>query len=708
MRKFLTSLAAISLIGSFFFMAPAPVAAADDSNINDAKVNKITNTNIVQVADALETTGKYQTYLVTSNATITYRFTFIGDNDSLNGIFSSFKLSLAGSGASFGAEWVDNIDEITSTTDCGIDWTDEGDNDQTATFRQGTIDCDNGSSMDQVHLDLPITVPTNGPAVLNVDYGTAGVDFKVYFMAQASGDSIYVGSNNMTTDGSGSCADPDFSTTDAAQGFDDQEAIDSALQSINQDTDEVVICDGNYGYTGSIREYKGWDLYSGTLTVRANEPGEVTLDGNDDYQLLNVSYVDLSVTGINFLDGDAYHGGAIYVENSDEVTEGVFVGGNLTVLDSNFTSNEARGDGIVDSDGSGGALYVEGSLTITNATFVNNEANIHGGAIYVYGNDYASDETSIDNTEFSDNDAYYGGAIAVYGSPMTVTNNSLFERNDAEHLGGAIFADGILTVEDSMFDDNYAVDYGGAIYADAISFVYDSIFTDNTVGGVDFGDDGGAIYADGPAEVYDSEFTGNQSYYDDGGAIYADSTLYVSDSTFADNYAAEYGGAITAEGDTEIDGSTFERNTTDDEGGAVFTYYDTDITNSTFVENESRDWGGALSSGEDGGVLTIDNSTLRGNISAKGGAIDSFNDRLILTRTRFLNNRATVYGGAIARSGRTYRGDISRTNVFRGNRARTASTVALYDLPVNIARRDAALWKIPGVTAYAIGARTPR
>ena len=687
-------------------MAPAPVAAAADSNINDAKVNKTTNTNIVQVANLLETTGKYQTYLVTPGTTITYRFTFIGDNDSDNGIFSSFKLSLAGSGASFGAEWVDSGD-ITSTTECLIDWTDEGDNDQTTTFRQGNIDCDNGSSIDQVHLDLPITVPTNGPAVLNVDYGTAGVDFKVYFMAQASGDTIYVGSNNMTTDGSGSCADPDFSTTDAAQGFDDQEAIDSALQSINQDTDEVVICDGHYYYTETIRNYGGGDLYSGTLNVRAANIGEVTLDGNESYQLLNVSVADLSVTGINFLDGNAYHGGAIYVEDDDYFVAGEYVGGNLTVLDCSFTGNEARGDFTF--DGAGGAIYVEGGLSVTNATFVNNVANVHGGAIYVDGSNYNDEETSIVGTEFTGNDAGDdGGAIAVNDSPATVTN-SLFAENDAGFRGGAIFAGGTLVVEDnSMFDDNYAENYGGAIYADAISFVYDSIFTDNTVGGTDFGDDGGAIYANGPAEVYDSEFTGNQSYYDDGGAIYADSTLYVSDSTFADNYALEYGGAIVAEGATQIYGSTFERNTTDDEGGAVFTYYDTDITNSTFVENESRDWGGALSVGEDGGVLTIDNSTLRGNISAKGGAIDSFGDRLILTRTRFINNRATVYGGAIARSGRTYRGDISRTNVFRGNRARTASTVALYDLPVNIARRDAAFWKIPGVTAYAIGARTPR
>ena len=652
-------------------MAPAPVAAATDSNINNAKVNKTTNTNIVQVANLLETTGKYQTYLVTPGTTITYRFTFIGDNDSDNGIFSSFKLSLAGSGASFGAEWVDSGD-ITSTTECLIDWTDEGDNDQTTTFRQGNIDCDNGSSIDQVHLDLPITVPTNGPAVLNVDYGTAGVDFKVYFMAQASGDSIYVGSNNMTTDGSGSCADPDFSTTDAAQGFDDQEAIDSALQSINQDTDEVVICDGHYEYTDSIREYYGSDLYIGTLTVRAETTGEVTLDGNADYGLLNVNEANLSVEGINFHDGEAYNGGAIYVAN--DYVALVLRGGSLTVLDSNFTSNEASGADY----GSGGAIYAEGSLTVNNSSFEDSTAVLNGGAIYVHGGDYANDETNIVDSEFIDNQAdARGGAISIYDSPMTVTN-SLFEGNDSGFMGGAIHAYGTLVVEDnSRFYDNYTETYGGAIYSDGI------------------------------AEVLDSEFTGNRSY-GDGGAIYADLTLYVSDSTFADNYAAVYGGAITADEATEIYGSTFERNTADDEGGAVWTYYDTDITNSTFVENESRNWGGALSVGGDGGVLTIDNSTLRGNISAKGGAIDSFGDRLILTRTSFINNRATVYGGAIARSGRTYRGDISRTNVFRGNRAKTASTVALYDLPVNIARRDAAFWKIPGVTAYAIGARTPR
>ena len=238
MRKFLTSLAAISLIGSLFLGAPAPVAAVDTTI--DAVAISSSDPNIIQVANALDSSGNYQTYLVEDGEEITTRINLSGA-DTDDGIFTTFSLSLAGSGATFGGDFADTLD-MAGIGDCNLDWTDVGGNDQTSTFREGTIDCDGGSSQDAVYIDFPITVPTEGPAVLTVD--SEAQDFKVYFFSDEPGaDTIYVGPNNMTTDGSGSCADPDFSTNATQpQAFEDQDAIDAALMSVNDDDDTVVLC----------------------------------------------------------------------------------------------------------------------------------------------------------------------------------------------------------------------------------------------------------------------------------------------------------------------------------------------------------------------------------------------------------------------------------------------------------------------------------
>jgi len=612
MRKLLTALAATSLIGSFFFMNPAPVAAAD--TVVDTVTISSTDTDIRHVADALATAGRYQTYLVDDGMEITTRINVSGP-ESDDGVFFTFRLSLVGSGATFGAEFTDTNDMV-DFADCILDWTDDGVNDQTSTFREGTIDCDAASSVDSVYIDFPVTVPADGPAVLSVDAAGTDHDFKVYFFSdEPTADTIYVGSGNMTTDGSGSCTTPDFSTNASQpQAFEDQDAIDSALMSINNNDDTVVLCNGQYEYEANMRFYDGDDLFGGTLTIEAQTNGSVVLDGNQLHQLINAEDVDLDITGVVFVDG----------ETTDD----------------------------------GGAIELEdGDLEIYNSEFDGNFADDNGGAIYArYG------DVSITDSEFTDNEAYddRGGAIIV--------------RNDDIGVPATSFS-----IQGSTFDGNTSDEEGGAVFSahNVLLAINNSTFTDNTA----FFDDGGAVYAKDDATIGFSVFLRNESANDDGGAIFFDERAEIHDSRFVDNFA-------------------------DEEGGAVFAETVTYVDDTVFLRNRSLSWAGALSLA---GNAWLDGAIFRANKSRRGGAIDSWGDRLYLFESRFFNNRATRDGGAIIRDGETLFGDVGPDTIFRGNQARRGDAVAIYRWKEvsggpgrEVARTWSRVWVAAGTTVWLV------
>lgn len=735
MRRFLTSLAAVSLIGSFFFTTPAPVAAVD-TTIDTVTISS-GDGNIIQVADALATTGRYQTYLVEDGEEITTRINLSGA-DTDDGIFTTFSLSLAGSGATFGGDFGDTLDMV-DFGDCNLDWTDVGPNDQTSTFREGTIDCDGGSSQDSVHIDFPITVPSEGPAVLTVD--SAAQDFKVYFFGDEPGaDTIYVGPNNMTTDGSGSCADPDFSTNAGQpQAFEDQDAIDSALMSINNNDDTVVLCNARYEYEANMRLYDGDDLFGGTLTIEAQTIGSVTLDGNNDYQLLLAEDVDFDITGLDFVDGyDDFSGGAIELERGNLTVDesnfdsnysldyggAVYVDdGNLTILDTSFTDNTA------DDDDGGAVWHENGALAITDSSFTDSWAEDDGGAVWhndgsltctdsTFTSNYLRDEDggaiwhkdgslTFDGCEFTENSSDEdGGAVWAWPQGAAVDiDDSSFDGNISEFdQGGAIYLLGDTSstyITNSDFTGNTADDDGGAIWARDDATIGFSVFTDNV------GYDGGAVFFDHDDDdyhVYNSTFTRNDAE-SDGGAIGADGDILIEDSRFVANSADEdVGGAVEAEARATITGSMFLRNRSGDEGGAVYVEDVAIVSETRFVRNRSTDWGGGLSVAD---TATIDNTVFRANHSRKGGAIDSWGDRLYLSYVNFINNYAIVYGGAVARASEGYQttevGDVDRTTLFRANRSRVGGPVAIYrGVDRLAARQSASIWKDAGASVYIV------
>jgi predicted outer membrane repeat protein len=516
MRRLLTALTAISLVGTLFIGTPAPAFADDgDTVIGSAKVSDFyEDSNIVHVADALETSGQSQLYLADPGQLISLRLVMTSADGTMDdGIVDSFTLTL--NNGSFGGNFTDTRVAVGT---CDLTWTNTS-----ATQRSGAVNCDeDGANGHNIAVLFFVTMPAAGPAVLTVS--GAGAEFKVYFMAEQENDDIYVGLDDSLPAGAGSCgtAGPDFSTTNTNQDLTVQQAIDFALQSINEDGDTVIICDGDYLYSGDIRDYQGSDLYDGTLTVKAQTSGQVMLDGDNSYRLIALDGVDLDVEGIDFYDAEGYNGGAIYVANEDTCDGGCFVGGNLTVLDSNFESNYAFGE-----FGSGGSIYVEGSLTVNHASFINSEA-LNGGAVSVKGYDYSDEQTILADVEFDGNYADDdGGAIYIEGSEMTVTRAE-FTDNGAGIEGGAIYA----------YDTNWSVSHSTFGSADD---VHDDPDYEN------YADEGGDIYS-GVGTVV-TAFTGSvahSKFYDsrantgDGASLYMECTaLNLSNSLFHSTEAEE-------------------------------------------------------------------------------------------------------------------------------------------------------------------------
>lgn len=647
MRKFLTSLAAISLIGSLFLGAPASVAAAGTGS---AKVYALDDGDYIHADNSREEDGARQTYLSPAGTTMNMQIELIEDGDDAdlvdtitfslkNAVFAGTYNDDNGYGAYDDGDYNDDA--------CYLDWT-SGNKTTTPTATiTAYLDCNAGTGADgapdqRTYLNFDVVIPAGGSAVLTVD--SAAADVKVFFFAAEDADDIYVGSGSLpAASGDGNCTNPDFSTVNAAQGS-AEEAIFAALAGVDQDTDTIIVCDGTFEYEADIENYDGDDLYDGTLTIE-NESGvdasDIVLDGNSNYNLLHVEDASLDVTGVKFLDADVNgSGAAIYLYD-----------GALTVADSIFNSNNA--------DGSGGAIraHISDESSITDSSFNNNDAGFRGGAVNV--------RSATSNTEY----LYLDGNV--------------FEGNAADDDGGAVRSGHniMLSVIDSEFTSNYANDGnddGGAIYANDDATIGYSVFTENVAG-----DDAGAVWFDEAAAIEDSVFTRNEAgdgSGNDGGAVYAETSIWLVDSTFTSNFAGDEAGAMFADG---------------------LAY----VLDSRFINNRSVEWAGAASFAE---TAWVEGTVFRGNKSRLGGAIDSWGERLYLARSKFINNQATQWGGAIARGyddgGLTLVGDVDRTTIFRANRSSVGLPVALYRTAGNrlAARQALHVWNAAGAQSHTV------
>jgi predicted outer membrane repeat protein len=190
-------------------------------------------------------------------------------------------------------------------------------------------------------------------------------------------------------------------------------------------------------------------------------------------------------------------GGAIYVIGSlgttivgstfqsNRASNGGAVGalfGNLSVFNSQFTSNRAEGNGANSiksachvnggesgNGGNGGAIVIDGSenyaVNVCGSTFTSNAAGTGalGGAIFRTP-DGAMQTTTLDRTAFTGNTAPSGGALYFHNSSLVIKASTL--SGNTANLGGGLFATSSnLNLTNDTFADNIAQKgLGGAIF----------------------------------------------------------------------------------------------------------------------------------------------------------------------------------------------------------------------------------------------------
>lgn len=310
-----------------------------------------------------------------------------------------------------------------------------------------------------------------------------------------------------------------------------QEAINAAASDV-----PVTIWLGDVGdvwevdLTFSNKTITISSVYTERITINAARDGRpFTLTGTD---------ADLTLDGLVLKNGDAYHGGAIYM-----------------------TANNF--------------------LIIKNCLFEQNSAFDYGGGISSFG----SPVTIIGST-FSANSAYRGGAVMVYQAPIVITNSSFYKNVATYSAGAAYIYESYADVRYSNFDDNVAdASAGGISIAYGDLYVGQSNFRNNVVGYAG----GGISMASATGEVRNSMFSGNTGYM--GSGLYvADSSPELSNLIITYNTATSGGGGgLVFEGSSESSAEylTIAGNT----GGGVALRYDAQpyIINSVVAFNGGTD-----------------------------------------------------------------------------------------------------------------------
>jgi RHS repeat-associated protein len=448
----------------------------------------------------------------------------------------------------------------------------------------------------------------------------------------------------------------DFSPTTVAQ-------LISDINTANGNTQADTIClvtDGTYTFTTEYDSSNALPDIESEITIEG-QGATFTRSGTNTFRFLEVdSDGTLTINNLTLDNGNAEgssggaiqnDGGVLIISNStftnNEADGGGAIDNNeaasLTVIDSDFSGNEAvdDGGGAIDND-------ADATLSVSGSTFSDNDADEGGGAINNDGS------VTVSTSTFSDNIADTGGAIDNDVGATLSVSGSTFSDNDAITSGGAIDnSDGTLTITVSTFTGNQA-NTGGAVdnqTGSGVVTISGSTFTNNSAqyGGALDNDDG----VSDNMTVSGSTFTSNTATFD-GGAIHNDGgDMTVTDSSFTTNTSGRYSGAIDNDGDLTVTGSSFTENEAGERGGALLNNVTLLINGDSLLEGnlatEDDGYGGGLHNNSSGSV-TLEDVVIQDGSARYGGGIRN-NGTLDATTVQLVGNMASVDGGGIYNDG---------------------------------------------------------
>ena len=194
---------------------------------------------------------------------------------------------------------------------------------------------------------------------------------------------------------------------------------------------------------------------------------------------------------------------------------------------------------------SGGGLFLgfDASPVLENVT-VNYNYGILGGGFCI-----ADSHPLLVNSKLVANSSEQGGGMVIMNNTGAVFENVVFERNNSNSSGGAVYAvagatNNILYFKNCTFTKNKAEGFGGAaeLAQNTYAEFSKSTFDGNAASG------GGAIHAetDVTLAITASQFLNNIALGEGGGAclIKQGKTFQVSKTVFAGNLAIKEGGAV--------------------------------------------------------------------------------------------------------------------------------------------------------------------
>lgn len=453
--------------------------------------------------------------------------------------------------------------------------------------------------------------------------------------------------------------------------------IDADLELNNVGFDKTT---GVYPYNSDHNDGNGGAIYSTVssssvpnTTVSINNSEFTNLGTRDSGGALWLNCANTTINNSGFYDNTAgISGGAIWTNGADAscLTTSSFSVEN-SIFDGNYIHEDFGGEG-----GVGGAVASFGQpVTFIDSTVGsygpgagnwNNEGN--GGGLFVDGT--SGTLLTITDTDFFDNSSGWdkGGAVYAECANVVVTGDATGFFTEDAPMGGPI--------KSSNFHDNYARDNGGAIYL-AVEGCGDGIggtndFVNATIDGVVFyGNDsngqGGGIASSQSGwnwlnllDIENSSFVYNSSVNSTGGAVNVDySHVNITESSFYGNFADDGGGAVEiCGGNLTITGSGFFENGSWSDGGAIElddgcgrpNGGNLTVVDSSFDENGAGNdaEGGAIYVNYGNQTVTITNSEFTDNTSGSNGGAAVFEDATTnITRSDFDGNRAGGHGGAI-------------------------------------------------------------
>ena len=301
----------------------------------------------------------------------------------------------------------------------------------------------------------------------------------------------------------------------------------------------------------------------------------------------------------------------------------------------------------------GGAIAVTHSnVTITWSTFDGNSAEV-GGAIFCDMDSKMMINSSVFTSNHivtSSKNAFHGGCLHSRNCTITV-HNCTFDGNNASGYDGGVMSIGqhgdfqslnSMYITSSTFRNNYAAN-GGALVVHQGSevVIIECEFIENKAE-----INGGSISVQGQAAVNIIEclFNSNIAKTHDGGSIfvakYAIAKLMISRCNFSFNTACHYGGAVCSWTGNELimNRSVFSHNGAKFDGGAAVTHYGK-ITDSKFLNNTANIYGGAIKILEEG-TVNLSRCYFSENGAGNGGALYSQLASLVISENVFDKNCA--------------------------------------------------------------------